>query len=126
MARFMETSSRMGVRFHTKPSKRWWLGQLRPWLGFEVGAKTMRVRPTPAKLGKGGLQCLRRATAPGGRNFSAKEAFQRVSLLNVMERFAPGGFCRLRSGWDVANRSGIVERRQGSRSADYCGASRTI
>ena len=69
VARFMEMLPELGVRFHTKESKRWWPRQSVPLLDFRVDAKTMRVR-IPEGLGSS----TRMVKLKSGLPASAREA----------------------------------------------------
>ena len=54
-----------------------------------------------------------------GLEASAKEMLRSASFPNFVQRVTFGGFCRLRSGWDLANKPGVAEKwREGPRSAD--------
>ena len=58
--------SRMGVRFHTKPRRRWRPSQVISWLGFEVDTVAMRVQLSPGRKKKGEPLCEQRpSVAPG-------------------------------------------------------------
>lgn len=58
--------SRMGVRFHTKPRRRWRPSQVIPLLGFEVDTVAMRVQLSPGRKKKGAPLCEQRpSVAPG-------------------------------------------------------------
>ena len=73
MARLAELLSRLGGRFHTKPSNRWRLSRVIPSLGFEVHAEKMRVQLTSEKKEKGRSLRGRRAPVATGDQVSAKE-----------------------------------------------------
>ena len=54
-----------------------------------------------------------------GLGASAKEMPRNASFPNFVQRVTIGGFCRPRSGWDIANKPGVAGmRREGARSAD--------
>ena len=94
----MEILLRAAARPHMRGSKRRRPCRPIPRLGFDLGAKEVRVRILEEKLDKGQELRLRVASMKSGASAPVLEAPQTASILNFRQWLALGGFCHLRSG----------------------------
>ena len=72
------------------------------WLGFEVDARSNVVRMEGRKVEEGLRMCEAISESAPGATSQARDLLATVSYLNFLRWVAPGGFCHLRSGWNLA------------------------
>ena len=110
MARLVEPPSKLGLRLHTKESKRWCSCLSIQLSGFDVDANLKQVEFTECTWKKGrearGFIVNQEPTV----RLSARVVLRTVSFLNFYHWFAPTGFCRLSDRWSLANNSGVMKK----------------
>ena len=82
MVRIMELLAQIGVRFHTRGGKRWWLTQSIPWLGFVVNAERGVVGIDAGKRQKGVALCDAVVSLPPCLTISARTVLSTRAFLD--------------------------------------------
>ena len=108
LARPMSPLVGFGIRYHDKEGKCRRPRQSTPWIRFVVDTRLVEVQFDPAKRGKGMSSCGAIMGPQASSRKSVSAILPAVSYLNFLWWMAPGGFCRLRGGWNVVNGGGAT------------------